>query len=81
MEKRKKSESEQKSKSPFISKRSKQLAERHAMKTSQTSFSPKSFHISSTETAKKSQGSAQKKTFDIEYLKEHDFLLDLLKKK
>ncbi len=84
MENKKKSESEQKLKSPFISKRSKKLAERHALKASQV-FT-QSFHVSSKESAKKSQGSNRKssqprKTFDIEYLKEHDFLLDLLKKK
>lgn len=80
MEKKKIEDSEKSQKaSPYISKRSKKLAERHALKNS---FSPQSFET--PEKVKRKLFSKAEtpeiKTFDIEYKKKHDFLLKSLKK-
>lgn len=82
MERNKLEDSEKSQKaSPYISKRSKKLAERHALKKS---FSPQSFETPKTEKVKRKLFSKAEtpeiKTFDIEYTKKHDFLLKSLKK-
>ena len=82
MEKKKLEDSEKSQKaSPYISKRSKKLAERHALKNS---FSPESFETPKTEKVKRKLFSKEEtpeiKTFDVEYKKTHDFLLKSLKK-
>ena len=89
MEKKQKTEAEiNKPKIPFISKRSKKLAEQHALKTSQIDFSPKEFSETQEETVKKSSfhqenlSSAKTiKTNNVEYTKNHDFIINILKNK
>lgn len=85
--KKKEQESESKilKNKPYISKRSQKLAQRHANKSISSHTFVEAEDLSTpTEKVKRklifAEKSSDKKTFDIEYKKQHDFLLDCIKK-